>query len=494
LRRALIGLTLMAITLALLGAGVWRLMDAREGADSRKRSPTSERVHTVNVETFEAVDATAYLIVYGEIRSWRTLELRAPAAGRLIEMDEQARDGANVSASQLLFVIDPADPQARQNDAKAGVTEATTEVAEAGEAVLAAEQELQAAARQLALRRQSLKRQSGLLAKGYATKADIEAAQLSLASADQSVLNRSQMVITARKRVERASAKLERAQNTLNDAIREVGETRVRTPFAGLLTGVDATLGRLVGVNEKLADVIDPTALEAVFRVSNRQFARLVDARGKVVKLRLRVGLRLGEKTVFVPGVLDRVDAVVGAGQSGRLMFARLQTSNDTVLRPGDFVTVEIEEVPLQGVADVPATAVSEDGRVLVLADDGRLREARAVIARRQGERIFLRDVPFGTRYVTERLPQLGAGVRVRASAELATATSKGDAGSVRSAPSTEDIALEPGRRERLVKAVTAAKRMPAERRARMLEMLARERVPKRLVERIEQRLKTERS
>lgn len=477
---------LASVTLALLGVGVWRIIDARQDADPRKRRAPAERVHIVNVATLTPATARPQLTAYGEIRSWRTLELRAPVAGRLVTVDPGARDGKAVSADKLLFVIDPADSEARQGDALAAFAEAETEEAESREAVLAAEQELEAARRQLELRRKSLVRQRSLLAKGYATRADIETAELALASADQTVLNREQMVITARKRVERSDLKVDRARITLSDAERQVGETRVSAPFGGLLTGVDGTLGRLVGVNEKLAELIDPGALEVVFRVSNRQFARLLDQNGQIAALPLQVELALGPRRVVVPGRLDRADAVVGAGQSGRLMFARLETSEATVLRPGDFVTIVIDEAPLERVAEVPSTAVTEDGRVLVLGPDDRLTEVKTEVARRQGKQILLANVPAGARYVTERLPQLGPGVRVKAS--------ESSSGVAVKQSEDDTILLDAARRDVLVKAITNAKRLPEERRAWLLDKLTAERVPRRLVERIEARIAARRA
>lgn len=484
--RALTGLVLAGVTLGLLGVGLWRVIDARQDADPRKRRASAERVHIVNVATLDPTTARPRLTAYGEIRSWRTLELRAPAAGRLVVVDPGARDGKAVSAEQLLFVIDPADSEARQNDAVAALAEAEAEGDESREAVQAAEQELDAARRQLELRRKSLSRQRSLLSKGYATRADIESAELALASADQTVLNRAQMVITARKRVERSDFKLDRARITLTDAERQVGETRVSAPYAGLLTGVDGTLGRLVGVNEKLAELIDPGALEVVFRVSNRQFARLLNAEGQVAALSLSVELTLGSRLVTVAGRLDRADAVVGAGQSGRLMFARLDASDVTVLRPGDFVTIVIDEAPLERVAEVPSTAVSEDGRVLLVGPDNRLTEVQTEIARRQGTRVLLANAPEGARYVTERLPQLGPGVRVRPSANASASAAR--------QPEDDTIELDDARRDVLVKAVSNAKRLPEERRAWLLDQLTAERVPRRLVERIEARLAARRA
>ena len=476
------GVVLVTVTAAVLVFGAKRFIDAREELAERKPRPPTEREQVVNAHTLRAVVTRPQLVAYGEIRSWRTVELRAPAAGRLVQVDPQFRDGNRVRANADLVSIDPADSEARKTDAAAVVSEADAEVAEAREAVGAAEQELSAAERQRVLRQQSLERQRALLAKGYATRADIEAAELALAGADQSVLNRAQMVITARKRVERADLKLERANITLSDADRDVGDTRVTAPFDGTLTGIDATLGRLVSVNEKLGELIDPTALEVVFRVSNRQFAHLLDESGQLQPLPLEVRLRLGSREITAKGTIDRVDAVVGTGQSGRVLFGRLDTANKVVLRPGDFVAVTVTEAPLTDVAVVPATAVGADGSVLLIGDDGRLSEFKATIARRQGDEFVLAKVPFGQQIVAQRLPQLSEGVRVKA---------QGGAESVADTPpQSKTIALEPERRDRLIEIISAAKRLPEERKQAILEMLARPEVPRRLVERIEARIR----
>ena len=100
---------------------------------------------------------------------------------------------------------------------------------------------------------------------------------------------------------------------------------------------------------------------------------------------------------------------------SGRRLVARLDVEADTVFRPGDFVTVTVREASLANVADIPATAATEDGKLLVLDENGVLAEVSAVIERRQDNRLLVSGVPFGAQVVAERLPQLGAGVTVRA-------------------------------------------------------------------------------
>jgi hypothetical protein len=166
-------------------------------------------------------------------------------------------------------------------------------------------------------------------------------------------------------------------------------------------------------------------------------------------------------------------------------------------LRPGDFVTVEIAEPPLEGVAVIPASAVTEDGRALVIGADDRLEEVRVRILRRRGAEMIVDDAPFGRLMVAERLPQLGAGVKVRvprppgAAEDPGPSAAAGDAGPARLAAAGEDetVALDPARRDRLIRFVRGAEDMEEERRARALEALSRPAAPRALVERLEARM-----
>jgi hypothetical protein len=115
-----------------------------------------------------------------------------------------------------------------------------------------------------------------------------------------------------------------------------------------------------------------------------------------------------------VTGRLDRPGARVGAGRTGRELFARLDPKPDLPLKPDDFVTVRLQEPPLADVAVVPAAAVSEAGDLLVLGPDDRLAVVAVTVLRREGDRAILADVPFGATYVTERSPQLAPGLRAR--------------------------------------------------------------------------------
>jgi len=483
--RGIVGILMLAATAGMVAFGVFVLMQAREGDDARRRRAGEERSFTVNVAVLQQTAAHPEITAYGEIRSWRSLELRASAGGRLVDISPVFRDGAAVAAGDLLFLIDPAEAQARLADAGAALADAEAEKAEADEAVAVAEMEYTAALRQRDLRRQALDRQRQLQTKGYATDASVEDADLAFATAEQAVLSRSQARIVARKRVERAALGVTRAQIVLDDATRIAAETRVEAPFDGLLSEVDAVLGRLVTPNEKLGVLIDPAALEAVFRVSSAQFARLIDEQGTLRRAAVTVTLDLGDLPVSVTGTVERAAAVVGAGQSGRLVYAKLDVGPSTILRPGDFVSVAIAEPDLQDVAVLPASAVTEDGRILLVSAESRVEERTVRIVRRQGDSVIVAGAPYSARYITERLPQLGPGVKVKPVDRSPGAPPRPENGG----GEDEYIAVDEERRKALIAFLKRNDRMSDERKARLLELLNQPTVPKRLIERLEARM-----
>ena len=174
------------------------------------------------------------------------------------------------------------------------------------------------------------------------------------------------------------------------------------------------------------------------------------------------------------------------------MLFATLEIEAGTVLRPGDFVKVAVEEPELANVVAVPAAAVTEDGRLLVVTEDERIDEIRARVLRRMGNEVLLADVPFGTDYVRERLPQLGKGLKVsprRGQGEEPEDTAPVTASASESAgqPAGDLVALEPERRAALIAQLTNSN-MPENRKARLLALLNEPMVPKDLVDRLEER------
>lgn len=482
LTRSLTGLFLFALTLALIGAAVYAMksaMDERAAAAARPM-PARERVFAANVVALDFTRITPELTAYGEIRATRSLELRAAAAGTVAEISPDFEEGAEVSAGELLVRLDPAEAEAARDSAAASLAEAEAALALAGRSMEINRDDLAAAERQAELRRSALDRQRAIDDRGLGRAADTETAQLAVSAAEQAVLTKRAQLSTAEATLDQARNARARAEIALSEAERKLRDTEIRAEFAGRLSNVAAVRGGLVANNEKLGDLLDPTALEVAFRVSTAQFARLADAQGRLLPLSVDLALDTSGRSFAARAELVRVGAAVEAGLTGRLLFARV-TEGAAVLQPGDFVTVRLAEPALDQVALVPAAAVDAAGRVLVLGPEDRLSETQAEVLHRQGDQVIIRAaLPTGTEIVAERTPLLGEGIKLRPLRP---------AGATTQPAADETIVLDPERRARLIAFVEGNTRMPAETKARIMAQLQAEAVPVAVVARLEERI-----
>ncbi len=482
-RRALMGLFLTALTVGLLamaGGTIWSAMQERM-ADDGRGPPSRERVFNAEVVALDPGEETPVLTAFGEIRSRRTLELRAPAEGRVVFLAEAFEEGGVVEAGQLLLRVDPANAEAALATARTDLRDAENELAEARRALDLAVEDVAGARRQADLRAGALDRQRDLLERGVGSAVAVEEAELAAANADQSVLSRRQAEAQAEARLADAGTSLERARISHAEAQRALDETELTAAFDGVLAEVDVAAGRLVGRNESLGRLIDGNALEVAFRVSTAQYARLLAEDGSLPRAPVRVVLDVFGLDLAAEAVLTREAGAVAEGQSGRLLFARIVEPRG--LRVGDFVRVEVEEPPLAGVARLPATALGSDGQVLVLGEENRLEAVQVSLLRRQGDDVLVSAPPelAGREVVVARTPVLGEAIRVNPFRRDADGRAEAEA------PST--IALDPERRARLIAFVEGNSFIPDDVRSRMIEQLNEPEVPAQVVARIEARM-----
>ncbi|MEM9524432.1 MAG: HlyD family efflux transporter periplasmic adaptor subunit [Pseudomonadota bacterium] len=483
LRRSLAGLFLLAATLGLLGyAGqsFYAALQERWTQQTQQR-PARERVFTVNVVKIEPRSIAPVLTTFGEVISRRSLEVRAPVGGTVVELADGFEDGGTVEAGQVLVRIDPRDAQSALDVVETDVEEAAAELREAERALVLARDERAASEVQMRLRAQALQRQRDLLARGVVTEAAVEAAELSAALADQSVVSQRRAVAQAEARVDQAKTALARWRINLAEARRRLEETTVRAEFSGVLSEVATLQGGLVANNERLARLIDPEALDVAFRLSNGQYVRLLRHAGQLPDLPVEVVLDVDEMELNARGRISRVSASVGEGQTGRLLFARLDTALG--LRPGDFVTVRVIEPEIDDVALLPASALDAENTLLMLGAEDRLEVAQVELLRRQGDDVVVRAGALaGRETVAERSPLLGAGIKVRplrlpADEEAPLASDSGM------------VELDEVRRQELIALVKGNTRMPEDVKERILAQLNQPRVPAGMINRIESRM-----
>ena len=478
LRQSMIGLFLAALTIGLLAYAVTLIGGAvRERmADDAPAPPARERVFAVNVQEARAETITPVLQSFGELQSRSLLELRAAGGGRVIELAPGFEDGGIVREGQVLVRLDPADAQSAVDRAQSDLLDARAEGRDAARNLDLARDELSAAQDQADLRERAFMRQQDLAERGVGTATATETAELAASAARQAVLSRRQAAAQAETRVDQAATRLSRAEIALAEAQRRLDDTTLTAPFDGTLTATNVVVGRLVTANERLAELIDPNDLEVSFRLSTSQYARLLDADGALIKADVTATLDVSGVDLLARGKITRASAAAGAGATGRLIFAAMPDAGG--FKTGDFVTVSVQEPPLENVVRLPSSAVDAAGEVLLLADENRLEAASVTILRRQGDHVLVRGPIVGRQVVEERSPLLGAGISVKPLSRD---------GSVPEPPQMLELTEE--RRAKLIAFIEGNKRMPEDAKARVLARLAEPMVPAQMVERIEGRI-----
>ncbi len=481
--RSMVAIFLLAVTLAVLalaGHTVYSGLQAR-WADKTVPRMARDRVYAAPVLAVAAGQVVPEMQVYGEVRSRRTLEVRAPRAGRVVWLAEGFEDGAAVAEGQVLLRLDPSDARAALNLALSDRVRAEADARDAARGRDLARDELASAQAQADLRRAAADRQRTLRERGVGSDAAVETAELAAQQAEQAVLSRRQAVAATEAQVDQAAVALDRLAITIAEAERALAETEVVAGFSGRMSDVAVVQGGLVSQNEKLGQIVDPEALEVAARISTVQFARLVGPDGTLRPAAVRAELDLPGMPLAAEGALARSGAVVGGGQAGRVIYATLGATPG--FQPGDFVTLHIPERPLDDVVVLPATALGNDGTVLVLGEGDRLGSVLVALERRQGDEVILRSPLLdGREVVMERTPLLGTGVRVRPIRQGEAAARAAEV------PAADLVELTPERRAALIAMVEGNQRMPQEMRTRLLAQLAQDRVPAQMIQRLESR------
>ncbi len=474
----MIGLFLAAVTLGLLVWAVQMIGGAVQTrmADTSVAPPARERVFSVNVVKAEMGTQSPVLESFGEIASRRTLELRAADGGRVIGLADGFEDGGVVKAGDVLVRLDPADALSALQRGQSDLADAQAEARDAARGLELARDELSAAQEQADLRVRAAKRQTDLVQRGVGTTAAEETAELAASAARQAVLARRQALAQAEARVDQATTSIARVEIALAEAQRRLDDTVITAPFDGTLSGATVVEGRLVTINERLAELIDPDDLEVSFRLSTAQYARLLDTDGSILKSDVRVTLDVAGVDLEARGRVTRTSAAAGEGQTGRLVFASLE--NPVGFKPGDFVTSRVQEPPLENVILLPSSAVDAAGTVLVLGEEDRLEAARVTVLRRQDDDVLVRGDIVGREVVEARSPLLGAGIAVKPLRRGALPPAE-----------PEMLELTEERRAKLVAFVEANKRMPEDAKARVLAQLSEAKVSAKVVARIESRM-----
>ncbi len=387
--RRFLKLLLPVLVLALGAAGVWLLLISKT-----KKPPVmaKERAWVVRAMPVAFADHQPLLHLYGQLEAGRKVDLRALVAGRIIATGPALLDGAEIAANEELVRIDPFDYEAALAEAREKLREARARLKEIRASISLEKSALASAREQLELALRDYTRNKALRAKGIISEQTLDASRLTLSQRRQAVQQRRDSTSVQQARGEQQKAIVARLEWALKRAGRNLANTVLKAPFAGFVTGVNAQTGRHVGVNDRIATLIDRGQMDVRFSLSDRQYARLLEAEGTLFGRPVKVRWQTGAAPLEFQGVVDRVGAEISAATGGVSVMARLTVSagGNSALRPGAFVDVLMKDRLYKNVVAIPESALFERDTVYVIRDK-RLKARKVSIVGYDGDRILVR-------------------------------------------------------------------------------------------------------
>lgn len=209
------------------------------------------------------------------------------------------------------------------------------------------------------------------------------------------------------------TAVAEAAQANVRRLEAMMGFTRLRAPFAGIVTARNAEIGALVTVGNAAAQPLFTVADIRRIRI----FVRVPQAYAAEVQSGLQVGLTLPE----YPGRQFTATLVNTAGavdpSSGTLLVELQATNDDRALRPGSYAQAKFPIHSAGGSVTLPPSAlmIGQNGTRVAILRDGRARLRQVTLGTDFGRTIEIRSgLTAGDRVIDSPPESLADGDEVR--------------------------------------------------------------------------------
>jgi len=292
------------------------------------------------VERVAIADSEEYV---GRVESTSTVDLRARVSGFLERRTFE--EGGDVTAGELLYLIEQEPYQAAVDSAEAAVvqTQAALRNAEA-----------------------YLERLNAVKDAGGASKADLD---------------------TAQGAVQETRALLNQRRAQLVQAQLNLGYTEIRAPISGRIGRTAIHVGNLVGPGSGiLATIVQLDPMWVTFPVSERDYLRMQERIGLAWSGSASIGqfvptIRLVDGSIFPqPGRIDFQDNRIDE-ETGTIVLRATFPNPRLLLRPGQFVTVIQRRRETVDRLVIPQAAVQRDqvGPFVMVIDESNRTQIRRI-------------------------------------------------------------------------------------------------------------------
>ncbi len=403
---------LLFIPAIAVGFGAFVLIN--RGGPESATSNGARALVPVRAAEVDLQPVTVTVTGYGRIEPVQTWEAISQVDGQIIATADGLAVGAFVSAGEVIIEVDPRDYEIARDRALANLAIAETQLAE-----LNAQEEN--TAEQLALERQieavvqaDVDRRTALVESGSTAIASLEQAQRDLIGQQRRVLDLANALALFTVQRESAEATLASRRVDVEEAERNLANTRIIAPFDGRILEENAANGVYIRPGDQLLTIAGIKVVEVVAEVQPAAMSdalsllvpdatdlierfnpfetdaaiRALDAAGITATVVLSQGAehRYEAEIVRLDGSVDNTTGTIGiVVQVQGAGIPNLETRRPP-LTNGAFVSILFQGSTERALATVPRTALIEEedsAYVYVVDGDTRLQRREVAVAGR---------------------------------------------------------------------------------------------------------------
>jgi len=386
-------------------AGLSKAAETEEVVESTAApTPSSEeseeKVVSVIARRSEAQTIDSAVVLRGDTRAARQVELRSETSGQVIS--EPLRKGTFVEAGQVMCQIDIGTREISLADAQARLAEVRARIPETESRIPEAEARIEEAKSRLTEAQINLNAAEKLAEGGYASESRVANATAAVRSAEAGVRSAEAGLNLAMSGLENIQASIQSAEAAVASARREIEKLEITAPFGGILESDTAEIGSLMQPGSLCGTIIQLDPIVVAGFVPEADVNRINEG--------VRAGARLIDGTM-VQGTVSFLSR--SADPKTRTFLVEIEVANtDLRIRDGQTADILIEaDGALAHLLPQSALTLSNDGTlgVRIVTPEGTAKFTPVKLLRDTAQGVWLGGLPavanvilVGQEYVTE--------------------------------------------------------------------------------------------
>ncbi len=379
------------ICLVILFAGITGALYIFKTSPKAGKKPPSKKVPLVQVEKVFPSLETVVIRAMGTVIPSRQVLLKSRVSGEVIETHPEFIEGGLIKKGAMVLQLDPEDYELAVTQKKSQVVHAQYQL------------ELELGQQEVA------EREWKLLNQGRSV--DEEDADLAL----------------RKPHLEKAKADLAAAQAELSRALLDLSRATIVAPFNAIVREKNVEVGSQVSAQEQLADLVctDSYWIRVAVPLDRLRWINIPLKKGtRGSRVRLLCSNSQSSACARTGTVIKILSDLETEGRMARLLVSvsdplclKEENIRCSPMLIGDYIRVEIQGPEIENVYRIPRTALRDNSKIWVAAQDGKLHIREVTTIWRDIETVLVRDgLNPGERLIISDLQSPVEGMSIRLS------------------------------------------------------------------------------